>query len=155
MRAPVITEAETHPALQDGLTYFDKFNVEIKRLPGERVIGIHRDRLIGNFCDDQLHELAVRALRLQLHTDFGLHFFRQLIARHILNQLLVPGAVRIVGVNFDGLAFADGHALDGTFKARDDAAFADGKLQWILSFGTIKLDTVIQFARVVDTNSVA
>jgi len=51
----------------------DEFDSEGQRLSGKRMIGVDRYRLIGDVGNHEIHDLAIRALTLQLHADGGFH----------------------------------------------------------------------------------
>ena len=74
------------------LDYRHELNIEIQGFACERVIAVHGDRRFIHRGYREAHDLAGLVLRLQLHADGWCHIVRELIARHVLNQLIVARA---------------------------------------------------------------
>ena len=56
---------------------------------GQRMISVDSDRLVSDFSDHEIHDVAFRAAALQLHADGGFDFIRQGALRDFLDELVV------------------------------------------------------------------
>src|SRR5690554_3603383 len=133
----------------------DEFDLKAQILARQRMVGIHFDCSVAHLNYAHRNRAAILSLHLKLLTDLNVDLWRNAVARHINEPLLLMRAVGFIGRNMSGRAAADFHTVHGLFETGEQLVGTQGKFKRFAAGRRIKHRTILKLSGVMNADGIA